>query len=95
MTFKTERMQLAIYLNAAERLRLLECAQTRPGTIEFIFDDPDDRGSEYEFEFNKGIAVSALALFASQKYIRQMMSKANDKKHIGRGNDGHLRAAVR
>lgn len=85
--FTTERMQLAIYLHAAERLRLIECVQTRPGTVEFVFDDPQQQGMEYEFEFNKGAAVSALALFASQKYIRQLMGKANDKKQTGRLNE--------
>jgi hypothetical protein len=78
-------MQLAIYLNASERLRLIECAQTRPGTIEFVFDDPQQRGIEYEFDFNKGAALSALTLFASQKYIRQMMAREYDKKKTGKG----------
>jgi hypothetical protein len=94
VTFTTERMQLAIYLHATDRLRLIECVQARPGTIEFVFDDPDQHGMEYEFEFNKGAAVSALAIFASQKYIRQMMARANDKKHTGRVND-RQHAAVR
>jgi hypothetical protein len=85
--FTTERMQLAIYLHAAERLRLIECVQTRPGTIEFVFDDPQQRGMDYEFEFNKGAAISALALFASQKYLRQMMGRANEKKQKGKEND--------
>jgi hypothetical protein len=62
--------------------------------MEFVFDNPQQEGMGYEFEFNKGAAVSALALFASQKYIRQMMGRANEKKQKGQEN-GREYAAVR
>jgi hypothetical protein len=73
-------MQLAIYLIAAEKLKLITCIQTNPsGSIEFIFDDPKRKGSFDEFDFNRGAQVSAMALFVSHKYVRQMMTKAADK----------------
>jgi hypothetical protein len=73
-------MQLAIYLIAAERLKLITCIQTGPsGSIEFIFDDPKNKGCFDEFDFNRGAQVSAMALFVSHKYVRQMMTKAADR----------------
>jgi hypothetical protein len=80
MIFRTTRMQLAIYLIAAERLKLITCIQANPtGSIEFIFDDPKGKGCFDEFDFNRGAQVSAMALFVSHKYVRQMMTKAADK----------------
>jgi hypothetical protein len=77
MTFRTTRMQLAIYLIAAEKLKLITCVQYSPtGSVEFVFDDPKRKGRLDEFEFDRGAAVSATALFASHKYVRQMMTKA-------------------
>lgn len=94
MIFTTERLQLAIYLHANDRLRLINCIQTRPGTIEFSFDDPEDKGSGYEFEFNKGATVSALALFASQKYLRQLMTRAGNEKKTGLEHDTYQRSKI-
>lgn len=80
MTFRTTRMQLAIYLIAAEKLKLITCVQTNPScSIEFIFDDPKGKGCFDEFDFNRGAQVSAVALFVSHKYVRQQMTKAADK----------------
>jgi hypothetical protein len=88
VTFRTERLQTAIYLHSSGRLRFIGCEQSRPGKIQFIFADPDNRGSEYEFQFDNGATVSATAIFASQKFLRRMMTQAQqqlDNQKIGTG----------
>ena len=96
MTFKTERLQVAVFLHASKRLQLLRCEQSQPGKVRFVFDDPDDLGSEYEFLFDSGTAVPATDIFASQKYLRRMMTQKLNQENIGTRNDiRHAAVAAR
>ena len=74
-TFSTERLQLAIYLHASQRLLFLSCDAGQNGKIRFVFDDPDDLGPQVELDFDRGAEVAASDLFASQKYLRRKMSE--------------------
>ena len=79
--FLTERLQLAVFLHATGRLRLLSCEISKTGRIQFVFDDPEHIGEQAELEFDRGANVSATNLFASQKYLRRKMTgKINNQK---------------
>ena len=80
--FSTERLQLAIYIHASERLPFLGCEAGESGKIRFVFDDPGHVGPQVELEFDRGKEVAASDLFASQKYLRRRMSEAlNDRRN--------------
>ena len=79
--FFTERLQLAIYLHASERLPFLRCDSQASGKIRFVFDDSGGTGSQIELEFDRGAAIAASDLFASQKFLRRKMSEAIDAVH--------------
>jgi hypothetical protein len=81
-TFSTERLQLAIYLHASERLPFLGCEAGQSGKIRFVFDDLGNLGPKVELEFDRGAEVPATALFASQKYLRRRMSEALENRKI-------------
>jgi hypothetical protein len=74
-TFRTERLNAAIYLLATKSLRLQGLEEIEPGKIEFTFADPEDRGAEYEFAFDRGATVCANSLFAAQVFLRREMTK--------------------
>jgi hypothetical protein len=77
MKFVTERLPLAIFLHATERLMFLGCEPEKHGPkLVFAFSDPDSKGSQAELEFDRGAAVPATALFASQKFLRRKMTEA-------------------
>jgi hypothetical protein len=85
MIFVTERLPLAIFLHATERLGFLRCEpkEYNSGKVTFIFSDPDSAGTAVELEFDRGALVPATALFASQKFLRRKMTQAlnlNDRK---------------
>jgi len=74
--FSTKSLQLAIFLHASESLPYL---RTEPdggasGKVNFIFRDDGGRGSQLQLEYNRGAAVAARNLFASQTFLRQQMS---------------------
>ena len=73
--FSTERLQLAIYLHAAQRLPFLRCEAGQNNKIRFVFGDADSSGPHAELEFDRGAEVKASDLFASQKYLRRKMSE--------------------
>jgi hypothetical protein len=73
--FSTERLQLAVYLHATQRLPFLRCEAKGKGKIRFVFDDLTGIGSEVELEFDRGAEVAATSLFASQKFLRRKMSE--------------------
>jgi hypothetical protein len=50
-TFSTERLPLAIYLHATQRLSFLCCEATEGGKIRFVFEDSSDSGSQTELEY--------------------------------------------
>jgi hypothetical protein len=81
-SFSTERLQLAIYLHASQRLPFLRCEAQDIGKIRFVFEDATQDGSDAELEFDRGTEVSATALFASQKYLRRRMSEALENRKI-------------
>lgn len=83
-SFSTERLQLAIYLHASQRLLFLCCEAQGNGKIRFVFDDPDGTGALAELEFDRGAEVAASDLFASQKYLRRRMSEEFENQKIGK-----------
>ena len=80
-TFTTERLQLAIYLHASERLPFSQCALAEVGRVCFIFDDQQGVGAEVELEFDRGASCPATDLFGSQKFLRRKMSEALHNNH--------------
>jgi hypothetical protein len=89
-TFSTERLQLAVFLHATDRLPYLCCESNDQGKARFVFDDPRQIGPQSELEFDRGALVSATALFASQKFLRRQMTNALNRK-IGAIEHGHKR----
>jgi hypothetical protein len=79
-TFSTERLQLAIYLHASQRLPFLRCEAQSSGKVRFVFDDPDNAGPQAELEFDRGAAIAASSLFASQKFLRRKMTEEKSEK---------------
>jgi hypothetical protein len=76
-SFATERLQLAIFLHATQGLPFSHCERSRGGgKVQFVFADPDGLGPQLELEFDRGAAVPATAIFASQKFLRRKMSEA-------------------
>jgi hypothetical protein len=80
-TFSTERLQLAIYLHASQRLPFLGCEAGGNNKISFVFEDPANRGPQVELEFDRGAEVAASDLFASQKYLRRRMSEEINQRN--------------
>lgn len=76
MTFITARLQLAIYLHAAGRLRFLRCERVGNTEVRFVFEDAQGQGDQIEYEYDRGATISAVAIFASQKFMRRKMSAA-------------------
>jgi hypothetical protein len=86
--FSTERLQLAIYLHASNKLPFTGCETTGNGKVRFLFHDPSVIGPQVELDFDRGALISATALFASQKYIRRAMSAAIENRRIGDASYG-------
>ena len=91
--FSTKILQVAIYVHASETLPYL---RTEPdpalrGKVNFVFDDPDGRGQQLQLEYNRGAAVSARDLFASQTFLRQQMSTAIEYSKNGESSNGRTR----
>ena len=84
-TFVTERLPLAIFLHATHRLRLSHC-ELAGDKVQFVFDDPEQKGDEAELAFENGECVPAKSLFASQTYLRRRMSDALNRKDEYRKN---------
>jgi hypothetical protein len=80
--FSTERLQLAIYLHASQRLPFQRCEAGQNNKIRFVFEDSDSSGPQAELEFDRGAEVAASDLFASQKYLRRKMSEALENRKI-------------
>jgi hypothetical protein len=75
IVFTTERLQLAIYLHASQRLPFLRCEAGMKGKVRFVFEGTSDNGAMSELEFDRGAEVAASDLFASQKFLRCKMSE--------------------
>jgi hypothetical protein len=74
--FSTKSFQFAIFLHASESLPYLrtEADLGTSGKVNFIFLDDTGRGPQLQLEYNRGAAVPARNLFASQTFLRQQMS---------------------
>lgn len=83
-TFSTERLQLACYLHASSKLKFSRCEHNGTGKVSFIFSDPEHLGDSLELSYERGEAVSASGLFASQKFLRRKMSES-----LGERSNGH------
>lgn len=79
----TERLQFAIFLHASQKLEFIGIEPSSFGRIQFVFSDPEGQGAQYELEFDRGAAVPATAIFASQKFLRREMSQI---LNIGKSN---------
>jgi hypothetical protein len=92
LAFATERLPLAIFLHATDRLRFLRCeAADRRDKVVFVFADPERLGSELELEFDRGATVPATALFSSQKFLRRKMTEALNSIERKTEYDYHMR----
>ena len=80
-TFTTERLPLAIYLHASQRLIFSHCELVGDEKVRFIFSDPKNEGDHAELEFENGALVAANSLIASQKYLRRKMSETLNSNH--------------
>jgi hypothetical protein len=83
-TFITERLPLAIFLHASQRLRFSHCDLAGDNKVQFVFVDPSNEGDHAELEFESGAVVAANSLFASQKYLRRKMTEtlnSNNRKN--------------
>jgi hypothetical protein len=78
-TFLTERLPLAIFFHATQRLRLSRCERVGE-KVQFIFADPEQIGNQAELDFENGECVPAKSLFASQTFLRRQMSDALNRK---------------
>jgi hypothetical protein len=85
--FVTERLQLAIFLHATQRLTFAGCEPRGSGKVQFVFEDPRSIGPQEELAFDRGAEVSGSALFASQKFLRRTMSEALNNRRIGTHNE--------
>jgi hypothetical protein len=85
-TYRTERLPLAIAIHASGRIAFLRCERIGPEHVEFVFDDPESKGTEVELEFDSGkLTVIASEIFASQKYLRRRMSEALENRRTRNG----------
>jgi hypothetical protein len=80
--FFTERLQLAIYLHATDKLSFLRCEPSESGRLRFVFDDPGGIAPDLELAFDRGATVNACSLFGSQKFLRRQMSAVLEPSRI-------------
>jgi hypothetical protein len=86
--FTTERLPLAIFLHATERLPFLRCdLSSRSEKIIFVFLDQNSQGPHAELEFDRGAVAPATAIFASQKFLRRTMTEILNKRSTDNRND--------
>lgn len=81
--FKTTRLQTAIYLSASGALRFIGCKRVSENKIEFWYHDPDSRGQQCELDFESGASVPAIAIFASQRHLRKLMTTTQQNSSTG------------
>lgn len=83
LAFTTERLPLAVFLHATAQLTFIGCEPTnRMGKVAFVFSDPHSIGSQLELEFDRGATVTASSLFASQKFLRRLMTETLNIRSI-------------
>lgn len=75
MTFSTERLPLAVYLHATNRLKFLNCEQSaQAGRLAFVFEDNEGAGAAEQLAFDFGAVAPAVAIFASLNFLRKLMT---------------------
>jgi hypothetical protein len=73
--FRTDRLDVAIYLMASQSLKLTNIERVNPTKVNFLFNDPCSKGDEFVLNFDNGAHCSAKSLFASQRFVRTQMTK--------------------
>jgi hypothetical protein len=81
--FSTKSLQLAIFLHASDLLPYLRTEPAGDGKVSFVFRDENWQGQQLQLEYNRGAAVAARNLFASQTFLRQQMSRTTENSNIG------------
>jgi hypothetical protein len=81
--FSTKSLQLAIFLHASELLPYLRTEPNGDGKVNFVFQDDNGQGQQFQLEFSRGAVVAARNLFASQTFLRQQMSGINENLKNG------------
>jgi hypothetical protein len=95
--FSTKSLQLAIFIHANELLQYLRTEPDRDshGKVNFIFRDEAGQGQQFQLEYNRGAAVVARNLFASQTFLRQQMSGITENSKNGESSDDRTRQRPR
>jgi|HubBroStandDraft_6_1064221.scaffolds.fasta_scaffold702471_1 hypothetical protein len=95
--FSTKSFQLAIFIHASESLPYLRTEPDRgsSGKVNFIFRDDDARGPQLQLEYNRGAAVPARNLFASQTFLRQQMTGITENLKNGDSSNDRTRPRPR
>jgi len=93
--FLTKRLQFAVYLHASGLLKYLRAEPNGDGKVRFVFRDDERRGSEIEFQFDRGATVSARDLFSSQTFLRRQMSEAIENRTNGERSNEHTDRSAR
>src|SRR5215470_20362225 len=93
--FPTKRLQLAIFLHASGALTYLRAEPNGDGKVRFVFRDEERRGSEIEFQFDRGATVAARDLFSSQTFLRRQMSEAIENRTNGERRNDHTDRSAR
>ena len=88
--FLTERLQLAVYLHATGEPHFLGCESNGNGKVRFVFKDPERNGDLAELEFDRGAAVPATAIFASQRFLRRKMTEILNNLKNGVSTNGFI-----
>jgi len=72
LMFETDRLPLAIYLDASGVMRFSHCESIGNGKVKFVFQDPQNVGADEERKFDRGECVSNVqSIFASQRFLRR------------------------
>ena len=83
--FLTQRLPVAIFLHASQRLLLSHCERVGD-KVQFVFSDPQGIGDQAELDFENGECIPAKSFFASQTFLRRRMSDALNRKDENRKN---------
>ncbi len=90
--FATKSLQLAIFLHASELLPYLRTEPSGDGSgkVNFVFRDDKEQGQQLQLEYNRGSAVAARNLFASQTFLRQQMSGITENLKNGESSNDRI-----
>jgi hypothetical protein len=95
-TWRTENLPAAAYIHGGRHLKFVRCEPTRPGLSSFVFEDPEDKGSDLEYAYDSGATGVLSAFFSAIKFLRtQMTAVAKSSQNLGASFNGHSSAASR